>query len=155
MTEDTSIVSIDARSFNQQLYGDDSLQQKSSPSKQESSVGPSSPKIMHNSMLKSFKNLSPIKKGATEYPAAPASNRVKIEKNPSKSRERLEINQSSGSIVEVKKLKIFEKVFELLLMDSEKTIVPLIHPSTANLRKVPFQVMELLIDAFMEFEEKN
>lgn len=57
--------------------------------------------------------------------------RVKVsEKMPS--RERLDINQSSESIVDHKKLKIFEKVFSLLLIDQEQTYVPLIHPATIN-----------------------
>ena len=63
--------------------------------------------------------------------------RVKVsEKMPS--RERLDINQSSESIVDHKKLKIFEKVFSLLLIDQEQTYVPLIHPATINYWHLPF-----------------
>ena len=63
-----------------------------------------------------------------------------------------EINQSSGVIVDEKKQKIFERVFELLLSDSEKTYIPLIHPATASYRKIPFALLELMVDIFTDFE---
>lgn len=44
------------------------------------------------------------------------------------SKDRLSINPTSGSIVDQKKNRIFEKLFELLLIDTEKTFIPLIHP---------------------------
>ena len=81
-------------------------------------------------------------------------NRVKVERLPSRERN-LEINESSGSIVEQKKLKIFNKVFDMLLIDAQHSKIPLIHPNTANLRHVPFQVIELMIDVFTEFEMDN
>jgi hypothetical protein len=58
--------------------------------------------------------------------------------NRENSKDIPDINSTSGSIVEQKKQRIFDKVFDLLLIDCEKTFVPLIHPATVNLRHLPF-----------------
>ena len=75
-----------------------------------------------------------------------------VQKEPSREREVLEINQSSGTIVDQKKQKIFERVFELLLTDSQPTYIPLVHPATANYRRVPFGLLEIMVDVFTDFE---
>jgi hypothetical protein len=110
-----------------------------------------SPKIIHNSILKNLKAISPLKKAII---APPTEARVRVERQASKEKQ-LEINESSGSIVEQKKAKIFEKVYNLLLIDANHTTMQLIHPNTANYRHLPFQVLELMIEVFTDFEIEN
>lgn len=133
-----------------------------SSSKKHKNIGEGySPRIIHNSTashVKSFKNLSPVKKTSAfngtrqSYCLPPSEDRVKVQREPSNDKERVAINTSSGSIVDQKKQRIFDKVWELLLTDTEKSFLPLIHPATANYRSVPFPLMELLIDVFTDFE---
>lgn len=74
-----------------------------------------SPKIIHNSTLK---NISPIKKSTTPIEQVkPNETRIKVARLPSRERN-LEINGSSGGIVDQKKQKIFNKVFDMLLIDA-------------------------------------
>ena len=72
-----------------------------------------------------------------------------------KSKERVSINPASGTLVDQKKNRIFEKLFDLLLIDMEKTFIPLIHPEQVNLRHVPFQLLDLMIDMFTDFENEQ
>lgn len=69
---------------------------------------------------------------------------VKLKKEREPSKEKPDINQSSESIVEQKKLKIFESVFALL----NPTNDIFIDPATADYKTVSIQIIDILMDVF-------
>ena len=75
---------------------------------------------------------------------------IKYKKEREPSKEKPDINASSGSIVESKKLKIFENIFDTI--NPNPTTANFIDPATADYRKVSIQIMDLIMDVFTEFE---
>ncbi|CDW84556.1 UNKNOWN [Stylonychia lemnae] len=84
--------------------------------------------------------------------------KVVREREPSK--EKPDINSSSDTMVEQKKQKIFEQMFQQINSQIEYAsgtkqtqTSQFVDPATANYRSLPIQVMDIMMDVFTDFEE--
>jgi hypothetical protein len=59
------------------------------------------------------------------------------------------VNSSSGLIIEKRKIAVFEKVFDLLNQSDSKFI----DPAVVSYKNVSVELIDLLMEMFMEFEE--
>lgn len=76
---------------------------------------------------------------------------AKQKKEREHSKEKPDINASSGNIVEQKKLKIFEQIFDTL--NPENTMF--IDSSIVNYRKLSLVVIDIMMELFVEFEDSS
>ena len=84
------------------------------------------------------------------------SQRVKLNESRTRepSKDKPDINSSSGAIVDLKKVKIFEKVFNTISTDSDNVKSQFVDPATANFRNLPLAVLDILMEVFTELEEE-
>eukprot|EP00347_Sterkiella_histriomuscorum_P004886 403358714 len=84
---------------------------------------------------------------------------VKAIKEREPSKDKPDINASSSSVIEAKKQHIFEQVFKTINSNTDASalsqgqVSQFVDPATANYRNLPIQVMDILMDVFVEFEE--
>jgi hypothetical protein len=71
----------------------------------------------------------------------------KKEREPSK--EKPEINASSGNMIEKKKLSIFESIYAKVNPNRDMFI----DPTTINYKNITIELIDILMDVFTDFEE--